>query len=331
MEESIPYISFIVPVYNVEPYLKRCVDSILEQTFNDFELILVDDKSPDNSGEICDKYASKDMRVKVIHKKQNEGLGAARNSGLDICKGNYIIFVDSDDFLTHDGVLKVVSETAKKSLPDVILYSYKKFFEATNTYSGSIIKGISEESGIDYLVRSNAYKALGCNKMVKHSLIEKLKLRFPTGVLGEDLPWCVDLLVNADKIIFCNVDFFAYRQRTGSITDNSNKNFRRQNIQDTLSLIEGCAKKYGIYGNELNERSIIGHFLAYEYSWVLGAVSPYWTEFKPQMEALSFLLKCCLNDKASKVNKLHRLLGLRLTSFVLYTFINLRAVRSRRT
>ena len=96
-----PKVSIIVPVYKVGPYLAKCIDSILSQTLTDFELILVDDGSPDSCGEICDGYAKKDERIKVIH-KQNGGLSSARNAGLDIAKGEYIGFVDSDDYIEHD-------------------------------------------------------------------------------------------------------------------------------------------------------------------------------------------------------------------------------------
>ncbi|EME8139564.1 glycosyltransferase, partial [Enterococcus faecium] len=94
-------ISIIVPIYNVEQYLRKCVDSILAQTFTDFEVILVDDGSPDNSGAICDEYAKLDSRVRVIH-KENGGLSDARNAGIEIAKGKYLGFVDSDDFIDKD-------------------------------------------------------------------------------------------------------------------------------------------------------------------------------------------------------------------------------------
>ena len=98
-----PQISIIVPVYKVEKYINRCIDSILTQTFTDFELILVDDGSPDNCPAICDRYVSKDNRVKVIHKK-NGGVSSARNSALDIAQGEYITFVDADDLLEQNAL-----------------------------------------------------------------------------------------------------------------------------------------------------------------------------------------------------------------------------------
>lgn len=104
-------ISIIVPVYKVEPYLRKCLDSILAQTFTNFEVILVDDGSPDNSGKICDEYAIKDSRVRVIH-KENGGLSSARNAGIDIAQGKYLGFVDSDDYIAED-MYEVLYENLK--------------------------------------------------------------------------------------------------------------------------------------------------------------------------------------------------------------------------
>ena len=116
-------ISVIVPVYNVEKYLSRCVDSILNQTFTDFECILVDDGSPDNCGKICDEYAKKDKRVKVIH-KQNGGLSDARNTGLDIAGGEYIYFLDSDDYVEYN-LLEKLNDTICVCNAEMIVFGYK--------------------------------------------------------------------------------------------------------------------------------------------------------------------------------------------------------------
>lgn len=121
-----PTISVIVPVYKVEPYLRCCVDSILTQTFTDFELILVDDGSPDNCGAICDEYAEKDSRVHVIH-KENGGLSSARNAGLEIANGDYVYFCDGDDYITE-----TLLEDAIEFLPlyDMVVFNYQKVDEA---------------------------------------------------------------------------------------------------------------------------------------------------------------------------------------------------------
>ena len=122
-----PKISVIVPVYNVEKYLRRCIDSILSQTFSDFELLLIDDGSKDKSGDICDEYVAKDVRIKVFH-KANAGVSSARNLGLDKAKGEFIFFVDSDDFLD-----KTHLENYSKDIDnfDLIFQGYKLVEETT--------------------------------------------------------------------------------------------------------------------------------------------------------------------------------------------------------
>ena len=112
LEKSNPFISIVVPIYNVEKYLKKCVESILNQTYKNFELILVDDGSPDRCGEICEDLKKKDLRIRVIH-KENGGLSSARNAGIDVAKGEYIGFVDSDDYIEPFMYEKLVNAVVK--------------------------------------------------------------------------------------------------------------------------------------------------------------------------------------------------------------------------
>ena len=126
-----PELSIIVPVYKVEEYLPKCIDSILAQTFNDFELILIDDGSPDRCGEICDEYAAKDSRIKVIHQK-NQGVSAARNAGLDIATGTYLGFVDSDDWIESE-MYETMILTAEKEQADSVICGIN-FYHDDGTY-----------------------------------------------------------------------------------------------------------------------------------------------------------------------------------------------------
>ena len=118
-----PKISIIIPVYKVEKYLSRCMDTILNQTLKDIEIILIDDGSPDNCPELCDEYAKQDNRVKVIH-KNNEGLGFARNSGLEIATGEYVAFVDSDDYVKKSMFEELYNELKVNNL-DVVFYNFR--------------------------------------------------------------------------------------------------------------------------------------------------------------------------------------------------------------
>lgn len=172
-------ISIIVPVYKVEPYIHKCVDSILAQTFKDFELILVDDGSPDNCGQICDEYAQKDSRVKVIH-KENGGVSSARNVGIDTALGEYITFIDPDDIIEQN-MYQVLFEHAIKYSADIVVCPIRSFNEVEGTISistvwleGNILdKKNIEEKIIPSILRKKYYSILSVvNKLYqKNSLI----------------------------------------------------------------------------------------------------------------------------------------------------------------
>ena len=125
-----PAISIIVPVYNAEKYLRRCIDSILSQSLTDFELILIDDGSTDRSPHICDEYATRDKRIKLIHKK-NAGVSAARNNGIDMASGDYLVFIDGDDWIASN-MLEIMYKNIQKEKPDIINFNAYKHIEGKN-------------------------------------------------------------------------------------------------------------------------------------------------------------------------------------------------------
>lgn len=180
MEKNNPKISVIVPVYNVEQYQCRCVDSILAQTFPDFELLLIDDGSKDRSGEICDEYAGKDERVRVFH-KENGGVSSARNVGLDNAKGTYICFIDSDDWIEED-YLKVINDSISDF--DIMFFGAVWHYEDGGQRSLSFCPvecktNIGKE--IHHLLRNDMgvnYFGYTWNKVFRRDIIEKNNLRF---------------------------------------------------------------------------------------------------------------------------------------------------------
>ena len=188
-----PEFSVIVPVYKVEKYLDRCICSILNQTFSDFELILIDDGSPDNSGAICDQYAAKDNRVRVIH-KENGGVSSARNAGLNAAQGTYIAFVDSDDEVAPNYIELLNSKRADAVVcgvtnidPDNQVHHQLKFIEQDiNVINSDCVRKLYEDAGILY-VYSKAYR---------RSIIEEAGLRFNDSLsLGEDTLFFVEYLL----------------------------------------------------------------------------------------------------------------------------------------
>lgn len=173
-------ISVIIPVYKVEQYLARCVDSVLNQTYQNLEIILVDDGSPDSSPKLCDDYAKKDVRIKVIH-KENGGLSSARNAGLEICTGDYIFFIDSDDWLTDENVLSDFIEKAECEQSDFI-YSLMNRADDKNLSEQKANERFLED---DLFFLSNPYLFSAWNKLYAHTLFQHTQ--FVPGRVNEDV------------------------------------------------------------------------------------------------------------------------------------------------
>lgn len=215
-----PEISIIVPVYNVESYLHQCIDSILAQTFSDFELILVDDGSTDQSGKICDEYAKEDGRIKVIHKK-NGGLSDARNAALEGAAGKYIGFVDSDDYVDPK-MYETMYEAVKHTSTDIVCCAMDYFYDGSSRMEGKwpdISEAILYERRdfIEnfYPLTKEIIRASACNKLYTRRIFDQI--RFPVGKKYEDSYVRLDILDKANKVLILPDALYFYRQRNGSI------------------------------------------------------------------------------------------------------------------
>ncbi len=214
-----PLISIIVPVYKVEPYLARCVDSLINQTYQNLEIILVDDGSPDRCGEICEEYAKKDSRIVVFH-KDNGGLSDARNKGLDIATGDYVMFVDSDDWIEKE-TCETVIKLAASNKSDIVIFGVRNVYDNGQLknfvpmYNGNIS---SEEciKALLYKIQKKGIFNYACNKIYKRVLFDNI--RFQSGRLAEDQGVTYKLFHLANNICVCNNCFYNYYQRIGSIT-----------------------------------------------------------------------------------------------------------------
>ena len=216
-------ISVIVPVYNVENYIRECLDSILAQTVSSFELILIDDGSTDNSGRICDEYAQQDERIRVIH-KENGGLSSARNKGLDEATGDYVCFIDSDDTLKpdfleklYDGILQHNSDLAFCDIDAKKLTDWSMEI-------GHIDEITFEEARrwlYDQYSREYVLMVIACDKLYAKELFDGL--RFPLGRLHEDEFMIGPILKRANRISFVPEKLYVYRENTSGITSNANK------------------------------------------------------------------------------------------------------------
>ena len=249
---KIPKSSVIVPVYKAEAYLHRCVDSLLAQTFTNYEVILVDDGSPDRSGEICDEYARKDDRVKVIH-QPNGGVSMARQKGLDNARGEYVIHADPDDWVEPD-MLEQLYAKAKEEDADMVICDYYTHYSEKMNYVQQ------KPSALDHTtVLCELFQQLHgscCNKLVRRVCYNKFQIKFPVGV-----SYCEDLLTNATllshdiKVAYLTKAFYHYDQ---GINPNSLvSNYNRQDFQRNEQLFRLMSKALeGTSAQEMGRRSV---------------------------------------------------------------------------
>lgn len=216
-----PFFSIIIPIYNVEKYLNQCVDSVLNQSFEDYEVILVDDGSPDHCPQICDKYAEGHDNVRVIH-KQNGGLSDARNAGIRAAKGEYVCFIDSDDYWRDENVLALISDRIlKENHPDVVLFWQCSFFEGRkNNGEGSL----EVETKIDPYAEGRTlgrgeFIGSACSHVIDRKILIDNDLFFKKGIKSEDIEWAIRLYEKEPRTVLIRQRLYMYREgREGSIT-----------------------------------------------------------------------------------------------------------------
>ena len=242
--EKAPLLSIIVPVYKVENYLPKCIDSILAQTFTDFELILVDDGSPDDCPALCDAAAEKDARVRVIHQK-NGGLSAARNAGLDAARGAWIGFVDSDDYIAPE-MYEVLYQAVQSTGADLALCDYAEVDEAgAPCQSMHVSLSEGELTGQELLKRASGLMVqLAWNKLYRRAIFTQL--RYPEGKLNEDLFLIPEVCLQIQKAVVVPKALYYYVQRGGSIMS-GNKTLRHFDAAEAAQRYWDCLVENAAY------------------------------------------------------------------------------------
>lgn len=321
--------SIIVPCYKVEKYLSECIDSILTQTFTDYELILVDDGSPDRCPQICDEYAQKDVRVKVIH-QSNGGLSCARNAGLSCSRGDYVVFIDSDDYLIEDTALeKIDRKTTTK--PDVIIYGYKKFFESDSRFGASVCSfpEVKEENNpaeyLDNLLISGTYSGTAWCKVVRTDLLKNNHIEFKPGLISEDHDWYVQVMMKVKSFAAVNEALYVYRLRPGSISHGGAK---LNSLTDNLWIQK-------TWFNRIKQADISGELkevLLRIWARYMGDVMVLYSsysfkirqQYKKQVEELMPLFDYAVTPRARAIKRCCNICGIFITSMMLHIAYKLR-------
>ena len=277
-------ISIIVPVYNVERYINTCINSIINQSYRNIEILLINDGSKDLSGEICDKWAKKDSRIKVFH-KENGGLSDARNFGINKCNGEYLIFIDSDDFINKDMVKKLL-KLSQENEADIVQCEFLKFKNENEIKESNDKNKVQVFKNIEAI--ENHYKEeLKISTVVSWSKLYKKYLfndiRFPKGKLHEDEFTTYKLLYKANKVLYTNEKLYYYRETPNSIM-NSKYNIRR------LDLLEALNERL-LFFKKINNDNLYNIALNNYYSILIFAYNSYKKFNKEDKETLNKLKK----------------------------------------
>lgn len=315
---STPMFSIIVPVYNTEKELERCVRSVIYQTYQEFELILVDDGSKDRSGVLCDGFAAEDSRIVAIHQK-NAGCSEARNTGIRASKGEYLIFVDSDDMWDDVKALQEIADIIqRKPGVDAVCFGVRIYNE-----SGKFVKerkpelpdsvSDSKEAIVRHLVYTNGYISTSYVKALRRGFFFENGLYFIKGLLSEDIEWSARILLGCKSLaVYPNAFYKRIQRSEGSITSSIGK----KNIKDILGSIER--------GTELVERNsendtmkeLYFEYWAYQYAMLLSLThivkhDPEFPELVCRLKKLKWLLKYDHVKKVLAVRRLVSVLGVR--------------------
>ncbi|WP_051635293.1 glycosyltransferase family 2 protein [Selenomonas sp. ND2010] len=255
--------SIIVPVYNVAGYLQQCVSSIEQQEYKNYEIILVDDGSTDNSSGICDMLKEKNSAIKVIHKK-NGGLSDARNIGTKQAVGEYVIYLDSDDYWNDNTFLKKIYSLLCKHRSDLVVFGYKKVLG-----NKDVLKYVphSKSETVEELVVAGEFNICAWDKVVKREVLEKNNIYFRKDVYSEDMEWCALLFKAVKKVSVLSETPYSYRQRNGSIT----KNISEKNIIDIRENFKKCLQIKREMPKE--KSSVFEYYLAKNISMFMIALS----------------------------------------------------------
>ena len=328
-------LSIIIPVYNVEQYLHSCVQSVITQTYQDLQVILVNDGSTDSSGVLCDQLAQQDSRIQVVH-KTNGGLSDARNAGLRVATGEYVAFLDSDDvYLLNDGLEQLMA-LAQAEQPDVLLFQavdvYPHHQTARKAYD---VDYMATHSGVEVfaqLVRTQSFNMSACFQLIRRDLLEQHQLYFEKGLLSEDVEWSLRLWRHISKVRAMNLPLYGYQHREGSISTT-------YTIRNLRSYEHIFAKFVQLYNDrvvdahtELYWKTVMG-YLAQMYTSCLYAYGQIARKDRSEAYAIlkryATLLEHSISIKSDRVIKYKRVIGLRMTVWLFAVYGNIRRYKRR--
>lgn len=328
-----PFISVIIPVYNVEKYLRDCIESVLQQSFSDIEIILVEDGSPDDSPKICDEYSKKDGRVKVIH-KENGGLSDARNVGIDMATGKYIMFLDSDDYWSGSDCLCGLTSNLRARECDVLVHGCVDYSCVTGKetisrmgYDHQTIASKSKKEVLEYFFSSGKFPGSAWITVTRREFLVKNNLYFQKGIKAEDIDWLLNVFLHADKFSSIDDCLYIYRKyRNDSITGTANL----KSINDILWSVN---KWLSIIKKDeyLYIKDYVNSHLAYQYFTAIVIYNKLASSDKRKVKELMLeqkpIFENLKNNKVKAAAFIYNFLGLGISSKLFFLYHNFKKCR----
>lgn len=321
--------SIIIPVYNSEGVLEECVGSILSQSYENFEIILVNDGSTDNSAAVCDKLAAADSRIVAVH-KQNGGTSSARNAGLEKASGDYITFTDNDDYWNDRDALKNMASQLDESGADLLLHENyilwldtNKLVEPSTACKRANIAGKSPSQALSAILSGNLF-SLYCvwSKVIKAELIRENEIRFPDGMRNEDTYFCSELLLKAKSYDFYESPFYVYKK--GHAGAQTSAGIKYSHLADLQKICIDFVSKVSEISDEELKKPLLS-FMAFPFSvWMGQSQMTNDDRIKDDyktMKKYKHLLKNDLHPSVKKVKLACSLVGFKLTCKLLSIYI----------
>lgn len=319
-------ISIIVPVHNIEKYLKECILSIVNQSYKEYEIILVDDGSTDLSGEICDELKKKYNNINVIHKK-NGGAASARNMGIASAKGEYIFCMDGDDFLKDEKFLEKIADKLAKNKVDFLQFPYLTCAESGNNISENDMElRINENDQLTYeekiknMIGTKWFTISPWSKVIRTAFLRENNIVFEEGMCVEDIDWSFEILDKAKSVGILESAGYVYRKRETS----TSRRMSEKQIRDYISILEKWQSYLTTYDSALRE-AYLG-YLAYEFYICLGMI--YCAkgisgkkEFYIRMKRIDNITDYSINLKTRVCKVIYKIFGLHVASVIMGKYI----------
>lgn len=313
-------ISIIIPVYNVSAYLEQCVRSVQMQTYQDIEIILVDDGSTDASGSICDRLATEDERIRVVHKR-NGGLSDARNVGLSYATGEYVLFLDSDDYYADCAVIaSLIEEISLWDSPDAVLFCREDWYENTSLsvkeqpYEAELLNSTDNPMDcFERLLKAQRFNMSACFQIIRRSVLLDNHIEFVVGLRNEDIDWSIQLWRKLQSVKVLNLYGYIYRHRANSITTTLS-------IQDYRSYDFMFDKWTKMLDRNRREDLLFLQYLAYIYPTMLYGYFQLKVAERKEAYAIlqkhSEILRYSVTRKSDRSLRVKRIVGLRMCVYL---------------